>query len=257
MKNVQFALLLSAITSGLLACTDPGSIEQIKNDMAVLKHQQTTLLDKINAIEASLKARPNPAQQPQQPQPPLPQGPFTVPAKDAPVLGNATAPTFIVAWSDFQCPFCSKVVPIINDTLKDPEVSGKVAFVFKQFPLSFHQQAMPAAKAALAAGRQDKFFEMHDKIFANQQQINDQNLEIWAKEIGLNIAKFKKDLADPALEAQIRSDIDEGTKAGVRGTPSIYIGTKQGDNYVIDRAQGRTVDAFKQSIKALLEKKPA
>jgi protein-disulfide isomerase len=255
MKKTRFALLLSSVTALLIACTDPGAIEQIKNDLATLKQQQTSMLEKVTAMEAALKGRPSPAQQPQQP--PLPAGPFTVTAKDAPVLGNPKAPTFIVAWSDFQCPFCSRIVPIIQDTLKDPEVSGKVAFVFKQFPLSFHQQAMPAAKAAMAAGRQGKFFEMHDKIFANQQQINEQNLETWAKEIGLNIAKFKKDIADPAIEAQIKADMEEGSKAGVRGTPSLYIGTKQGDNYVIDRAQGRTVDSFKQAIKAILEKKPA
>jgi protein-disulfide isomerase len=254
MKKTRFALLLSA-TPLLIACADPGAIEQIKNDLATLKQQQTSMLEKVTAMEASIKARPNQPQQPQQP--PLPPGPFTVTAKDAPVLGNPKAATFIVAWSDFQCPFCSRIVPIINDTLKDPEVSGKVACVFKQFPLGFHQQAMPAAKASLAAGRQGKFFEMHDKIFANQQQINDQNLEAWAKEIGLNVAKFKKDIADPAIEAQVKADMEEGSKAGVRGTPSLYIGTKQGDNYVIDRAQGRTVDSFKQAIKALLEKKPA
>lgn len=255
MKKTRLALLLSSVTTLLIACTDPGAIEQIKNDLATLKQQQTSMLEKVTAMETALKGRPNQAQQPQQP--PLPPGPFTVPAKDAPVLGNPKAPTFIVAWSDFQCPFCSRIVPIIHDTLKDPEVSGKVAFVFKQFPLSFHQQAMPAAKAAIAAGRQGKFFEMHDKIFANQQQINDQNLEAWAKEIGLNVAKFKKDIADPAVEAQIKADMEEGSKAGVRGTPSLYIGTKQGDNYVIDRAQGRTVDSFKQAIKDLLAKKPA
>lgn len=254
MKRSHLTLVLSAVVCGFAACADPDAIEQIKKDMAAIKTQQTTLLEKITSIENSVKGRPMPAQQPQ---PPVPQGPFTIPAKDAPVLGNPKAPTFIVAWSDFQCPFCSKILPIINDTLKDPEVSGKVAFVFKQFPLNFHQQAMPAAKAALAAGRQGKFFEMHDKIFANQQQINEQNLETWAKDIGLNMAKFKKDIADPAIEAQVKADMEEGSKAGVRGTPSLYIGTKEGDSYVITRAQGRTVDYFKQAVKALLEKKPA
>ena len=231
------------------ACSDPNSA-QLANDIEVIKKQQAEVLQKLNALEVAMKGRPA-----QPAQPPAPQGPFTVPTKNATVLGNANAPTVIVAWSDFQCPFCSKIVPAINATLQDPEMKGKVSFVFKQFPLGFHKQAIPAARAALAAGRQGKFFEMHDKIFANQAQLSDDKYVVWAKELGLNVNKFEKDVADPAIEAQIKSDMEEGTKVGVRGTPSLYIGTKNGDTYTLNRANDRTVEYFKQSVKDLLQKK--
>lgn len=242
---LQFAVIVSV----LVGCADPSAIEQIKNDLAGIKQQQSMLIDKVNAIEAAVKSRPA------TPQPPPP-GPFTISSKNAQVLGKPKAPVVIVAWSDFQCPYCAKLVPIVNDTLKDPEVSGKVAFVFKQYPLPSHQQSRPAARAALAAGRQGKFFEMHDKIFQNQGRINEENFLTWAKEIGLNIQTFKKDLADPSLDALIQEDVKEGDSAAVRGTPSVYIGTNEGGTYVVTRAAGRSVELFKKSIKELLQKKP-
>lgn len=237
------------------ACADTGSIEEIKKELASMKQQQQTLLDKVTSIDTALKSRP--AQQPQQPpQPPPPAGPFTVTKENAAIRGNAKAPAVIVAWSDFQCPFCSKVVPIIEDTMKDPELNGKVAFVFKQYPLPFHNKAVPAAKAALAAGRQGKFFEMHDKIFANQQQISDENYLVWAKDIGLNVERFKKDMTDTKLDEIIKADMDEGQKAGVRGTPSLYIGTSDGNAFTVMRSVGpRTPEGLKQELKAALAKK--
>jgi predicted DsbA family dithiol-disulfide isomerase len=96
---------------------------------------------------------------------------------------------------------------------------------------------------------------MHDKIFANQAQLSDDKYVVWAKELGLNVSKFEKDVADPAIEAQIKSEMEEGTKVGVRGTPSLYIGTKNGDSYILNRANDRTVEYFKQSVKDLLQKK--
>ena len=247
--TLGFFAALSVV--GLVACADPNTA-QLASDMAVIKKQQAEVLQKLNAVEVAVKGRPAQAAPPA---PALPQGPFTVPTKNAMVLGNPNAPTVIVAWSDFQCPFCSKITPIVNATLEDPEVKGKVSFVFKQFPLGFHKQALPAARAALAAGRQGKFFEMHDKIFANQPQLADDKYVGWAKELGLNISKFEKDMADPAIEAQIKADMEEGTKAGVRGTPSLYIGTKSGDTYTLNRANERTVEYFKQTVKGLIEKK--
>ena len=249
-RALRFLTGLSIV--GFVACSDP-NVAQLASDLDVLKKQQVEMLQKLNAIDAALKARPAPMAQPAQP--PLPQGPFTVPTKNATVLGNPNAPTVIVAWSDFQCPFCSKVAPIVNATLADPELKGKVSFVFKQFPLGFHKQALPAARAALAAGRQGKFFEMHDKIFANQAQLADDKYAVWAKELGLNMSKFEKDVADPALEAQIKADMEEGAKVGVRGTPSLYIGTKNGDTYTLNRASERTPEYFKQAVKELLQKK--
>ncbi len=82
---------------------------------------------------------------------------------------------------------------------------------------------MPAARAVEAAGRQGKFWEMHDKLFENQKSLTDENFEAWAKEIGLNVARFRKDLADPALERKIKQQQAQGMKLGARGTPAFFV----------------------------------
>ena len=100
---------------------------------------------------------------------------------------------------------------------------GEVRVAFKHNPLGFHQNAMPAAKAAEAAGNQGKFWEMHDKIFENNKELSEDNYVKWAGEIGLDVEKFKKDMADPKLEARIKAQQAQGIKLGARGTPAFFI----------------------------------
>jgi protein-disulfide isomerase len=241
----------------LFACVDKQSIEQMKADIKDIKQQQNTAVDKVTKLEGELKevgakvaaAPAAPAAQNK------PSGPVQVSSKTGSVKGDPKAPVVIVEWYDFQCPFCSKILPIIEDTMKDPEVAGKVAFVFKQFPLSFHPQAMPSAKASLAAGRQGKFVEMHDKLFANQRELSEANYEKWAQELGLDLAKFKKDYADPAIEQQVKDEMAEGQKSGVRGTPTVFIGVNNGDHYKVTQAPDRSVEGYKKMIKEALAQK--
>src|SRR6185312_10750016 len=114
---------------------------------------------------------------------------YDVKVGDAPVKGPASAPVTVVAFSDFQCPFCSRAVPTIHQL--ETEYGGKVKIVFKQFPLPFHDKAHLAAEAALAAHEQGKFWQMHDKLFANQQALDRPSLEKYAQELGLDMAKFR------------------------------------------------------------------
>ena len=103
--------------------------------------------------------------------------------------GPASAKVTVVAFSDFQCPFCSRAVPVLKQI--EDEYKGKVKIAFKQLPLPFHDKAHLAAEAALAANEQGKFWQMHDKLFANQQALDRPSLEKYAEELGLNMAKFK------------------------------------------------------------------
>jgi len=133
---------------------------------------------------------------------------------------------------------------MLQAVIKDPELKDKVNVVFKHFPLSFHKDARPASKAALAAGEQGKFWEMSGKLFANQRQLTSDNFTKWAGEIGINVAKFTKDLAanDKRYESEIEADMKLGqTSAKVRGTPSIYVG-----GWTLRQ---RTVDGVKNLIK--------
>lgn len=146
---------------------------------------------------------------------------YTVSITDSPSKGPANAPVTIAEFSDFQCPFCGKVEP----TLKQIEqvYKGKVRIVWKHLPLPFHKNAMPAALAAEAARSQGKFWEMHEKLFANQSALDLADLRKYASELGLNMAQFDKDLADIAKKKRIDDDAAEARALGITGTPGFII----------------------------------
>ncbi len=128
----------------------------------------------------------------------------------------------IIEYSDFQCPFCSRVNPTITQIKAD--YADKVEIVFKNFPLeSIHPNAFNAAMAAECARDQGKFWEMHDKLFANQGTLEIDNLKKYAADVGVNTAKFNTCLDTKATEARVRADIAEATAKGVQGTPSFWM----------------------------------
>ena len=148
-------------------------------------------------------------------------GKFDVQVGDAPVKGPASAPITVVAWSDFQCPFCSRAVPTVRQV--EEAYKGKVRIAFKQFPLPFHDKAHLAAEAALAANEQGKFWQMHDKLFANQQALDRPALEKYAQELGLDMAKFKAALDSGKFKDKVDAEDKEGAAFGVTGTPTFFI----------------------------------
>jgi protein-disulfide isomerase len=112
-------------------------------------------------------------------------------------------------------------VPVLEQVLeKNPD---KVKLVFKNFPLRNHKFAMPAAIAALAAERQGKFWEFHDLLFKDYNRLNEQKIKDIAQQLKLDMEKFEKDRKDPQIRAMINRDLAEGNRAGVRGTPTVFI----------------------------------
>jgi protein-disulfide isomerase len=101
-----------------------------------------------------------------------------------------------------------------------------VKFVVKHYPLSMHDYAKKAAIAALAAAKQNKFWEIHEKLFASQEELNDAKVEAIAGELGLNMEQFSKDLKDPAIEALVDRDMKDAVQANVQGTPTIFVNGK-------------------------------
>lgn len=183
-------------------------------------------LEKLEAKVLQLESRPT-AHAPTQPAEQKVAYNLTVGTSQ--VKGNKDAPIAITVFSDYQCPFCSRVEPLLNEALNDPEIKDRVKIVFKNFPLSFHQEAKPAAKAAMAAGEQgrDMFWAMSDKLFAHQRELSADNYKKWAGEIkGLNLADWEKALKDnqAKYDQWIKEDIALGVSAKVRGTPSIFVG---------------------------------
>ena len=161
-----------------------------------------------------------------------------------PVRGAKDAPVTIVMWSDFQCPFCSRVEPTLSKIEED--YKGKVRVAWRDLPLPFHQNAMPAAKAARAAGEQGKFWEMHDKLFANQANLDRPNLDKYAEELKLNMTKFKAVMDSDKYKKEIEADSEAGAKIGARGTPAFFINGK-----FLSGAQ--PYEAFKAKIDAELK----
>lgn len=139
----------------------------------------------------------------------------------APFKGPATAPVTMIAFSDFQCPYCVRV----NPTLKALEAKypGKLRIAFKDFPLGIHREAQKAAEAGQCAAEQGKFWEMHDKMFANQQKLQPDSLKAFAKEIGLEGPAFGSCLDSGKTAARVAADMALGAKHGVTGTPTFFI----------------------------------
>jgi protein-disulfide isomerase len=155
----------------------------------------------------------------------------------------------MIIFSDFQCPFCSRVEPTLKQI--SDKYGSKIRFVWKNYPLPFHQNAMPAAEAAMAADAQGKFWEMHDKLFANQQSLDRATYEKHATELGLNMDKFKADLDGGKYKAAVNADVQYGNSlGGGMGTPTFFINGRK-----ISGAM--PVDSFTAVIDEELKKKGA
>jgi len=172
---------------------------------------------------APAQATPAPtAQAQQQPaEPPVKVSAADLKATGRPAKGAANPTITIVEFSDFECPFCSRANPTIAQLMQD--YPNKVKVVFKHFPLGFHPNAQKASEAAECAYAQGKFWEMHDKLFANQDALDDANLKKYAVDLKLDTAKFDKCLDDGEKAAVVKQDASDGEKVGVGGTPTFFI----------------------------------
>ena len=169
-------------------------------------------------------------------------------ADDDPFLGDENAPVTMVEFSDYECPFCARFYSQTLNQIKSRYVdTGKVKFVYRDFPLSFHPQAEPAAIAANCAGMQGKYFEFHDKIFDNGGAAGKGRADYkrWAQELSLDIATWESCLNDPQQKLEIQKDMRDGAAVGIRGTPGFII-----NGQLISGAQPFSV--FEQIIEAQL-----
>ena len=150
---------------------------------------------------------------------------FRNPAKidigSSPVKGPADAKITIVEFSDFQCPYCLRGRDTMEELMK--AYPGQIRLVFKNLPLPMHPEAVAAARAALAAGKQGKFWEMHDALFASQEKLGEDLYLAKAKEFGLDAGKFKSDMTAPDVNKQIEDDQALASQRGIEGTPAFYV----------------------------------
>ena len=155
---------------------------------------------------------------------------WDIPDAESPVFGNTKNPKLtIVEFTEFQCPYCSNVASVIEGLMK--KYPNDIKFVYKHFPLSFHANA-PAAAASIAAQNQGKFWEFRYALAPHFRDLTQETFEKVAKEIGLDMEKFKKDMVlDSAKQKRINEEFQLGVKVGVQGTPNFYINGKRQDRF--------------------------
>lgn len=171
---------------------------------------------------------------------------YTLPIGDSPVKGDKKAKVAIVEFSDFQCPFCARSMAFVKEVTDAFPKDVKV--VYKHLPLTqIHPNAMPAAKASVAAQNQDKFWEMHDELFANYNKLTPENIKASAEKIGLDMKKFEADSASPDTEKKIQADMKLAAESAVTGTPTFFMNGK--------RMMSREMPVVKTQIEEELKKK--
>ncbi len=172
---------------------------------------------------------------------------YPVQAGDAHWIGTPGAAVEIIGFSDFQCPYCARAAKTLVDVLE--AYPGKVRFVFKHLPLGFHKQAKLAAEAAMAAGAQGKFWQMHDVIFANQRALSREELVGYAGQLGLDVYRFQAELDSGAYRAAVERDAAEAAELGIRGTPTFLVNGRK-----LTGAQ--PLERFKEAVeRALAERR--
>jgi protein-disulfide isomerase len=176
----------------------------------------------------------------------------------APTKGDPRAKVTIVEFSDYECPFCSRYTRDTWPLLEKGYVkTGKVKYVFRNFPIpALHKQAVKAHQAALCAGEQNKYWEMHDLLFANSPKLGEAALIDYAGRAGLNVDLFKACLAGGKHLAQIQQDMSEAKRAGMTGTPTFFLGLTpaRGERMQVVRVLtgAQPYAAFEQVIDAML-----
>ncbi len=170
---------------------------------------------------------------------------YAIDISNRPFRGKENAPVVIAVFDDYQCPYCSKLEAMFKQVLiKYPDT---IKVVIKHFPLSSHRFALPAAQAALAADRQGKFWEFHEKLFENYNTIDLATIDRIAQNLGLDMTRFKTDMASAEIQKTIISDMENGRQIDVRGTPTVYINGKP--------LQDRSLEGFSQMIETELNRK--
>jgi protein-disulfide isomerase len=214
-----------------------------RTENAALMARVDDLAAKVSLLEEEISELDNKAQQAAKPTivagRPDPADRYRVEVGDSPVLGPVDAKITVVWFSDYQCPFCKRVQSTIEDVRR--EYGDDVRIVAKHNPLPFHKDALPAAIAAEAAHKQGKFWELQELLYENNRDLTKANFAKWAKTVGCDVAKFKKDLEDRDLEDRIKDDQALAAKVGARGTPAFFINGR-----FLSGAQ--PLDAFKRLI---------
>ncbi|HUV83091.1 MAG TPA: DsbA family protein [archaeon] len=183
-----------------------------------------TKFDSIN--EPNITAEPTLAPQPTTANPAPTQQPLNiqVSSDDDPVKGSNDAPVTMIEFSDYECPFCGKYYQQTFSLIEENYIqTGKVKYVFRDYPLKFHQHAKPAAEATECADEQGKYWEYHKILFENQNALDNESLKQYALDLGLDGTAFNECLDSGRMASEVETDFQDGISYGITGTPSFFI----------------------------------
>jgi len=213
------AILMMIAGQPLWAASTKADLAELKGEVKGLKEGQVAMQKDLAEIKKLLEegARAAPSKPAFKP--------TEVTIDDAPVLGAADAIVTLVEFSDYQCPFCRRHKDnVMPDLVKNFVDTGKLKYVMREFPLAMHANAKGAAQAALCAGDQDQYWQMHDKMFENQRKLKVENLKAFGAELGLDSAVFDACLDDGKYAKQVSADLTTGGRMGITGTPAFVLG---------------------------------
>jgi protein-disulfide isomerase len=258
MKRNGVATLCGLVLLGFLTARTGSSqsSEDLKKDIQTLKDGQQAIQKDLQEIKKLLAARPSAQAPPEQALNAV------ISVDGEPFKGNKNAKLTLVEFSEFQCPFCGRHVRDTYPQLdKEYVQTGKLKYVFRDLPLeSIHKNAFKAAEAAHCAGEQNKYWEMHDRLFENQKSLEPAMLTAHAQAVGVDTKKFQACLDGGKFAAGIRKDIAEANKYGITGTPTSVIGLTQPNDSKIKVLKvirgAQNIAAFKEALDSLYNEKP-
>ena len=253
MKPLLTAVLVATSimgSAGASVAQSSDELRALRKEIEAIKDGQNRLQRDVQEIKTLLQGGRAAAPAPVQPQN------LVLTLDGDPAKGDQRARLVLVEFTDFQCPFCARHTRETFPQIDTEYVkTGKLRYVTREFPLeSIHPQAFKAAEAALCAGDQGKYWEMHGQLFVNQRALAPDQLAAHAKAIGLDEAKFTRCLEGGTKAAKIRKDLAEGAKAGVTGTPAFFLGVADGTTVKVVRVikGAQAFGSFKEAIDGAL-----
>ncbi len=238
-------LLQPGITAVLESKSDSGDLYNLKMSIGGRPYDSYITKDGRLLFPSAIDLTEAPDIQPAQP---TESARLDVSTNDDAVKGDENAPVTIIEFSDFECPFCTRFYQNTLSLLEEKYIlTGKVKFVYRDFPLSFHKNAQKAAEAAECAGEQGKYYEMHDKLFENGVSGGTDSFKEYAQDLGLDTTQFNDCLDSAKMELEVQKDFSDGSAAGVSGTPAFFING-------ISLSGAQPFAAFEQIIEAELAK---
>ena len=216
------ALIALTMAAGLVFGTSSPSRAQ-----SITRQQGEEMLKELRAIRQALERLTQPQQDPNTPPP---DRRAKMAAVGGPIMGKADAPLTLVEFTDLQCPYCNRFTTTSFDQIKKTYIdTGKLRFVSRDFPLDFHPQAMPAARAARCAGDQGRFWEMRMTLIRNASRLGPALITATATDLKLDMTAFAACIAGTRHDAEIKADMDVARGLGIEGTPSFLLGRTTGN----------------------------